>query len=127
MDGGGACMTRRTVGSYPVLPLDLGDAAGVFAFVAGALAVTAPFFLGLTAALSLLLLAAGLVRRWGPDGDPPARVRPRRLDAAILIASVGWAFFFVHPGPAAFLAGPALAVADVPLWLVIRRPVPFGG
>lgn len=116
---------RRT--PLPGLDVDPLDAAVAFAVLGGVLALLLPYFVGLTVALSGLVLAIALVRR---DARAP---RPRRggfdygLPLSLASVVVGWGFLLAAPPALAPVRGLLLALATLPLWRVARRPGPFGG
>lgn len=94
-------------------PIDPVPVAAFFGAVAGLLSVAFPFFEGLTAALSALLLVSRLYRH------PYDRSRARsawRTGGAVAAAGFGWAAFFGAPGALAPVRGLLLGGAGVLFW-----------
>lgn len=96
-------------------------AAGLAALLAGAVGLVEPFFLGLALAASSLAGVAGLprsvtaLRPGGPE-------RRRGSAAAGNLALLGaWAIYLAAPGALDRLAGLALGVAALGLWLSLRE------
>jgi hypothetical protein len=121
-------VTTPARATYPELPIDVVDATGLLGALAGVLSMALPFFLGLTIALSALLVSAGLLRRAGD----PARARSagpirRRYWWGFGASAMAWTFLLAHPTADGPFVGAVLGIAGLPLWSVARRPLPFGG
>ena len=103
----------------------LAASAGLGA-VTGLLAVAAPYFDGLSAALGGLTLGTWLLRGGasGPWGSGPYR-RPAVVAFAAGVAA--WGVFLVPPPFLAPFRGLALGAAGVALWWTRRAPARFGG
>ena len=109
------------------LPMDLIDAAGLLGAFAGVLSIAVPYFMGLTAALALCLLAAALIRR-PPRGAPPTGPDAGRgFLLGFALALGAWTFLVLHPAPWDRYTGAVLGLAGLPLWAITRRRRPFGG
>lgn len=120
-------MTRARRPPMPGLDADPLDAAVAFALLGGVLSLLLPYFVGLTFALSGLVLAIALVRR-RPRPDRPGRAGVLHgLPVSLASFAVGWGFLFGAPPGLAPVRGLLLALATLPLWRVARRPGPFGG
>ncbi len=102
-----------TAGYGPGEPIDPVPVAALFGAVAGLLSVAFPFFEGLTAALSALLLVSRLYRL--PYDRGPAR-SPWRTGGAVAAAGLGWAAFFGAPAALAPVRGLLLGGAGVLFW-----------
>ena len=112
--------TRPPRRAAPGLDVDAVDAAGLFGLLSGVLATVLPYFLGLTFALSALLLALAMVRRAG-QARAPGALAPAPLACAV----VGWGVALAVPLGA--WRGLLLATCSLPLWWRLRRAPAFGG
>ena len=108
----------------PELPMDTVDASAGFGLLAGLLSVGVAYFSGLVVALAALTAGVAASRYVDRNRGPPRR---GGWALGFGIASVGWAGFLL-PGvvPPPF-RGALLGGSLLPLWLLARRPRPFGG
>lgn len=117
---------RRPLGPPPDLAMDPVDAAGLFGLLAGGLSIVLPYFDGLTLALSALGAGAAVVRA-APEPRTSPRRRSRSLWTGVVFSAAGMGVFLLGPPILDRVRGLVLGVAAVPLWIVARRRVPFGG
>ncbi len=110
----------------PSFRFDALSAAAGLGAVTGALAVAAPYFNGLAAALGGLTLGTWLLRGGaaGPWGSGAQR-RPAAFAFAAGLAA--WGLFLDPPPFLAPLRGLALGAAGLGLWWTRRTSVRFGG
>lgn len=108
----------------PELPMDAVDAAAGFGLLAGLLSAMAPYFTGLVVALAAITAGLGLVRY---VGSARGARRSGAWAFGFAVASIGWTGFLLPGVAPSELRGPILGGSLVPLWLLARRPRPFGG
>ena len=104
--------------------MDTVDAAAGFGLLAGLLSVGAAYFSGLVVALAAITAGVAAVRYVDRGRVPHGR---GRWGLGFGVASAGWAGFLLPGFVPTPLRGAILGGSLVPLWLLARRPRPFGG
>lgn len=104
--------------------MDTVDASAGFGLLAGLLSVGAGYFSGLVVALAAITAGVAGARFVDRDRGHPGIAR---WGLGFGIASAGWAGFLLPGVVPPALRGAILGGSLLPLWLLARRPRPFGG